>query len=145
MYAIRSTGHPITDITTRSSSSSNINIITGVTINHVVDAQTRRNRPSEEEGRLSISTGRSNWILHRELKYFIRCLRDVIQNRERDLSNTILNTSISGVKSCWTTLYSNNYSSNNNFLSPQVLGMTRSASVVSLVSYIMLPMLTLRH
>ena len=36
-------------------------------------------------------SGRSNWILHRKLK----CLRDVIQKKKRDLSNRIKNTSIS--------------------------------------------------
>ena len=49
--------------------------------------------------------GRSNWIRYRILKYFICCLRDVIQTIVIDLSNSIYNTSISGVKFSWTTLY----------------------------------------
>ena len=47
----------------------------------------------------------SSWIKHRKLKYSIRCLRDVILKNERDLSNNISNTSISGVKFSCTTLY----------------------------------------
>ena len=39
----------------------------------------------------------SNWILHRILKYYICCFRDAIIEVERDLSNTIQNTSIYGV------------------------------------------------
>ena len=50
-------------------------------------------------------TGRSKWILHRKLKYSICCLKNVILKIERDLSNSISNTSISGVKFSWTTLY----------------------------------------
>ena len=41
------------------------------------------------------ATGRPNWIIHRELKYFMLS----------DLPNNVKNTSISGVKSSWTTLY----------------------------------------
>ena len=35
------------------------------------------------------TTGRSNWILHRILKYFICCLRDVLLKIGRYLSNSI--------------------------------------------------------
>ena len=35
------------------------------------------------------TTGRSNWILHRKLKYFICCLRDVLLKIGRYLSNSI--------------------------------------------------------
>ena len=50
-------------------------------------------------------TGRSTWILHWKLLYYICCLTDVVLRIERDLSNNIKNTSISGVKFGWTTLY----------------------------------------
>ena len=50
-------------------------------------------------------TGRSNWILHRIWKYSMRSFRDVVLKIERDLSNSIYNSSISRVKCSWTTLY----------------------------------------
>ena len=53
----------------------------------------------------SLITGRSNWIKHRKLKYSICCLLDIILKIERDLSISIKNTSISGGKFRWTTLY----------------------------------------
>ena len=46
-----------------------------------------------------------NWILLRKLKYFICCRRDLFLFLVRHLSNSIWNTSISGVKSSRTTLY----------------------------------------
>ena len=49
----------------------------------------------------SPSTGRSNWILHRKMKYSICCLRDVILEIERQ--HPKYRTSISGVKFSWTT------------------------------------------
>ena len=45
-------------------------------------------------------------ILLRKLKYYICCFIDVTVEIGRSLSNFILNTSISGVKSSCTTLYS---------------------------------------
>ena len=48
----------------------------------------------------------SNGILLRNLKYFVRRLRDLfLVFLVRHLSNSIYNTSISGVKSSWTSLY----------------------------------------
>ena len=38
------------------------------------------------------TTGRSNWIQHRKLKYSICCLRDPILRIVRDLSNSIKDT-----------------------------------------------------
>ena len=38
---------------------------------------------------LNLLTGRSNWILHRKLKYHLCCLRDVTLKIEIDLSNSI--------------------------------------------------------
>ena len=52
------------------------------------------------------TTGRSNWILHRKWEYSICCMRDVILKIERDVSNSIFDTLISGVKFSWTTLHS---------------------------------------
>ena len=53
----------------------------------------------------AILTGRSNWILHRNLTYLICCLRDGIIKIARDLFiKHTHNTSVSGVKSSWTTL-----------------------------------------
>ena len=53
----------------------------------------------------TMHTGWSNWILHRKLKYYICWLRDVILKcRKRSLKQHN-NTSISGVKSSWTSLY----------------------------------------
>ena len=48
-------------------------------------------------------TGWSNWILLR--KYFIWCLRYLFLYLVWLLSNSVSNTSISGVKSSWTSLY----------------------------------------
>ena len=59
----------------------------------------------ESQGPITICTGWSIWILYRKLKYYICCFTDALKEIERDLSNTILNTSISGLKSSWTTLY----------------------------------------
>ena len=50
-------------------------------------------------------TGRSNGILHRKLKYFICCLSGIIVKIGRALLNNTYDTSISGVKFSWTTLY----------------------------------------
>ena len=47
----------------------------------------------------------SNWILHWKCRYYICCLIDVILKTVRYLSNSTWNTSISGVKSSWTSLY----------------------------------------
>ena len=51
------------------------------------------------------STGWSNWILLREWKYVICCLRDLLLCFVCHLSNSKYNISISGVKSSWTSLY----------------------------------------
>ena len=50
--------------------------------------------------------GWSNWIKHRKYKYYICWLTGVILKIERDLSNNIWNTLISGVKFSGTTLFS---------------------------------------
>ena len=51
------------------------------------------------------STGWSNWVLLRKLKYFTCCSKDLYLFIVWHLSNSIWNTSISGVKSSWTTMY----------------------------------------
>ena len=51
-------------------------------------------------------TGWSNWIKHRKLKYCICCLRDLFLFLVCRLSNSLYNTSISGVNPSWTSLYS---------------------------------------
>ena len=58
--------------------------------------------PTEEE-----STGWSSWILSRKFQYFIWCLIDLFLFLEWHLSNSnsTYNTSISGVKSSWTSLW----------------------------------------
>ena len=51
----------------------------------------------------SRTTGWSNWILLRKLKYFICCLGDLFVVWH--LSNNVWNISISGVKFSWTITY----------------------------------------
>ena len=67
----------------------------------------RRRHPSHP----LLHTGWSNWILHRKLKYSVCCLIGLSLFVLWHLSKSILNTSISGVKSSWTTLYSQSYTS----------------------------------
>ena len=51
------------------------------------------------------TTGWSNWVILRKLKYFTCCLRSLFLFLVCHLSNSIYNTSISGVKSSCTSLY----------------------------------------
>ena len=50
-------------------------------------------------------TGWSNWVLHWKLKYYVCCLIELFLFQLWHLWKSIFNTSISGVKSNWTTLY----------------------------------------
>ena len=66
-------------------------------------------RTFRSAGKVSISrlfrVVQLNLTMDIEVQYSIWCLRDVIIKIERDLSNSIWNTSISGVKFSRTTLY----------------------------------------
>ena len=64
-----------------------------------------------------------------DIEYFICCLRDVFLFLVWHLSNSISNTSVSGVKYRWTTLYKVDWSLDRTDLNLSRLSFSRSSSV----------------